>query len=112
MFCAGWTFLGVFFFLIARVRYTDHTLVSYCRLAVEAIAFLSWLAGFIAVAISIGSHECPAEEKGCGLLKAATIFGALEWLLFLFTTIITVKLFFKSIHKRKISTTSPTVSTV
>lgn len=110
MFCAGWTFLGVFFFLIARVRYADHVLVSYFRLAVEAIAFLSWLAGFIAVAVNIGSNQCPAEENGCGPLIAATVFGALEWLLFLFTMIITLNLVFNGIRWPKISTTSPTKS--
>ncbi|UKZ66033.1 uncharacterized protein TrAtP1_007215 [Trichoderma atroviride] len=108
MFCAGWTFLGVFFFLIARIRYADHALVGYVRLAVEAIAFLSWLAGFIAVAVNIGSQQCPAEENGCGLLIAATVFGALEWLLFLFTTIITINLVFNGIHRPKVSTASHT----
>lgn len=111
MFCAGWTILGVFFFLIARVRYADHTLVGYFRLAVEAIAFLSWLAGFIAVAVNIGSHQCPAEESGCGPLVAATVFGALEWILFLFTTIITINLVFNGIRWPRQSTTSPTKPT-
>lgn len=98
MFCAGWTFLGVFFLLIARVRYADHALAGYFRLVVEAIAFLSWLAGFIAVAVNIGSHQCPAEENGCGPLMAATVFGAFEWLLFLFTMIITMDLVFNDIR--------------
>lgn len=112
MFCAAWTFLGVFFLLIARVRYADHALISYIRFAVEAVAFLSWLAGFIAVAVNIGSNECPAEENSCGLIKAATVFGALEWLLFLITIIMTIKLVFNGARWPRTSTTSPTRSAV
>lgn len=112
MFCAAWTFLGVFFLVIARVRYADHALVSYFRLAIEAIAFLSWLAGFIAVAINIGSQACPAVENGCGLLKTATAFGALEWLLFVFTTTITLRLVFNGVWWPRKSTNSPTKSAV
>lgn len=112
MFCAGWTFLGVFGLVVARVRYADHALVGYFRLAVEAVAFLSWLAGFIAVAVNIGSQQCPAEENGCGPLMAATVFGALEWLLFLFTTIITAKLVFNGISWPKKSTTNSNKSAV
>jgi hypothetical protein len=95
MFCAGWTFLGVIFLLIARVRFADQILIGYIRVAVEAVALLSWLAGFIAVAVNIGSNACPAEENGCGSLKAATAFGALEWLLFVITTTLTIQLVFK-----------------
>jgi hypothetical protein len=96
LFCAAWTFLGVIFLLIAGISFADYILVGYLRVAVEAVALLSWLAGFIAVAINIGSNGCPAEENSCELLKAAIVFGALEWLLFVITTILTTKLVFKS----------------
>ncbi|KAJ5768727.1 marvel domain-containing protein [Penicillium odoratum] len=96
MFCAGWTFLDVIFVLVAGIRFADHTLIGYVRVGAEAVALLSWLAGFIAVAINIGSNGCPAEENRCGLLKVATIFGALEWLLFAITTTLTFKIVFKS----------------
>lgn len=86
--------------------------MSYIRFVVEAVAFFSWLAGFIAVAVNIGSHECPAEENRCGLLKAATVFGALEWLLFSITTIITTKLVFNGNRWPKTFTTNPTRSAV
>lgn len=104
--------MGVFFFLIARVRYADSALLSYIRFAVEAVAFFSWLAGFIAVAVNIGSNDCPQEENRCGLLKAATVFGALEWLLFLITTITTFQLVFNRTNLSKISKTSLTPSAV
>jgi hypothetical protein len=96
LFCAGWTFLGVIFLFITGNRSADHTLIGYIRVAVEAVALLSWLAGFIAVAVNIGTNACPAEENGCGTLTAATVLGALEWLLFVITTILTSKLVFSS----------------
>ncbi|EFX05257.1 hypothetical protein CMQ_3326 [Grosmannia clavigera kw1407] len=79
-------------------------MVGYIRVAVEAVALLSWLAGFIAVAINIGSSACPREENGYGTLKAATVFGALEWVLFMMTTFLTVKHVFSKTRWPKIST--------
>ncbi|KAK9428563.1 membrane-associating domain-containing protein [Lipomyces doorenjongii] len=62
MFCAAWTFLGVIFLLIAGISFADHALIGYIRVAVEAVALLSWLAGFIAVAVNIGSNHSPAKD--------------------------------------------------
>ncbi|KAF7552280.1 hypothetical protein G7Z17_g4435 [Cylindrodendrum hubeiense] len=109
MFCAAWTFLGVIFLLIAGISFADHAVIGYIRVAVEAVALLSWLAGFIAVAVEIGSNTCPAEENSCGILKAATVFGALEWLLFVITTILTIKLVFSSTRRPSNSKTSPAI---
>jgi Membrane-associating domain len=114
MFCAAWTFLGVIFLLIAGIRFADHALIGYIRVAVEAVALLSWLAGFIAVAVNIGSDACPAEENHCRSIEAATVFGALEWLLFVITTTLTIKLVFNGTHrlgasKPTTTTTSPAV---
>jgi len=109
LFCAAWTFLGIIFLLITGISFADHALIGYIRVAVEAVAFLSWLAGFIAVAVNIGSNACPADENHCGSLKAATVFGALEWLLFVITTILTIKLVFNSSRRARTSTTSPAI---
>ena len=109
MFCAGWTFLGVIFRLIAGISSADHALIGYIRIAVESVALLSWLAGFVAVAANVGTNQCPIEENRCGSIKAATVFGALEWLLFVVTTILTIKLVFNSTRRPKTSTTSPTI---
>lgn len=107
MFCAAWTILGVIFLLIlAGISFADHTFIGYICVAVEAVALLSWLAGFIAVAVNIGSNV--ACHNSCGLLTAATVFGALEWLLFVITTVLTVKLVF-STRGSKTSTTSPDI---
>jgi hypothetical protein len=110
MFCAVWTFLGVIFLLIAGISFADHVLIGYICIAVEAVALLSWLAGFIAVAVNIGSNACPAEENRCGSLKAATVFGAFEWLLFVITTTLTIMLVINSTRRPKTSTTSTAIA--
>ncbi len=99
LFCAAWTCLGVIFLLVAGVIFAGHALIGYIRVAVEAVALLSWLAGFIAVAVNIGSSTCPTEENGCGSLKAAVVLGALEWLLFVVTTVQSIKLVLHSTHR-------------
>ncbi|OAA59534.1 MARVEL-like domain protein [Niveomyces insectorum RCEF 264] len=114
LFCVAWTLLGVVFLVVAGVRFVDHVWIGYLRVAVEAVALLSWLAGFIAVAVNIGSSACPPEENHCGLLKAATVFGGLEFLLFAVTTSTTVQLVLGQTRWPKTSapqtsTTSPDV---
>lgn len=105
MFCAGWTVLIVIFHFIAGITFADSPLIRYFRVAVEAVAVLSWLAGFIAMAVQISNDTCP--EDSCGLLKAATVFGALEWLLFMGTAALTVMLVFNSSRKPRTSMTKP-----
>ncbi|KAL2429981.1 hypothetical protein ABEF95_013662 [Exophiala dermatitidis] len=110
MFCAAWSLPGVIFVIVAGIMFGDHTLIGYIRVAVEVVALLSWFAGFIAVAVSIGSNACPAEEHGCGSLEAAIVFGALEWLLFTITTIQTIKLVFTSTRQpRTFPTDGPSI---
>ncbi|GKZ37248.1 hypothetical protein AbraIFM66950_008705 [Aspergillus brasiliensis] len=111
IFCAGWTFLGVIFlFFTAGISFAEHAVIGSLSVIVEVVALLSWLAGFIAVAVNIGSNPCPAEENHCRLLVAAIVFGALEWLLFMITTIPTIKLVFNSARRTKISTIDTTTS--
>ncbi|OKL55538.1 hypothetical protein UA08_09238 [Talaromyces atroroseus] len=108
MFCAAWTVLVIIFHLIAARSFTDRAWMGYIRVAVEAVAVLSWLAGFIAVAVQISTYTCSAGQNSCALLKAATVFGAFEWLLFMLTTALTVMLvFFNSPHKPTTSMTGP-----
>ena len=87
MFCAAWTILAVIFHSITEPRFAHHPLIRYTRIAVEFVALLSWFAGFIAVAVSIGTDVCPATSKTCSPLIVATMFGGFEWLLFMVTTI-------------------------
>ncbi|KAJ5380614.1 uncharacterized protein N7496_003042 [Penicillium cataractarum] len=103
IFCAGWTVLIIIFHPIA-VCFLDCLLIRYIRAAVEAVAVLSWLAGFIAVAVQISADTCANGKDSCGVLIAATVLGALEWLLFMVTAAQTVMLVVNSSHK-PISTT-------
>ncbi|KAL2857743.1 membrane-associating domain-containing protein [Aspergillus pseudoustus] len=105
IFCAGWTFLDVILHLIAETRFPDIAVIGYIRVAGEGIALLSWLAGFVAVAVNIGSDTCPAGKSSCGPLTAATVFGALEWLLFVVTTILTFNVVFNHVRRQNISKT-------
>ncbi|KAJ5936595.1 marvel domain-containing protein [Penicillium verhagenii] len=107
MFCAGWTILDVIFVCIAGI---GHTLIGYISIAAEVVSVLSWLAGWIAMAVNIGSNQCPEEEHGCGALEVATTFGALEFLLFVITTALTVQLIFKNTRRQESSTISSTLS--
>ncbi|KAJ5656109.1 hypothetical protein N7507_008059 [Penicillium longicatenatum] len=91
LFCAAWTILIILFHYLAGFIFADHRWFTYAHAAVEAVAVLSWLAGFIAVAIQISSNSCSTGKSPCGLLEAATVFGALEWLLFMVTAALTVK---------------------
>ena len=103
-FCAGWTILAVIFNLVTKIVYPDRVLTSYIRVAFESVAVLSWLAGFIAVAVQISTNTCPAGEKSCGLLIAATVLGAIEWLLFMITAgWLLIAFFFNRSHKQRAS---------
>ncbi|KAF2259638.1 hypothetical protein CC78DRAFT_475027 [Lojkania enalia] len=108
LFCAAWTILVVIFQLIAGNAFADHALISYIPVAVEVVAVLSWFAGWIAVAVNIGNKACPEGYKSCEALKAATVFGAVEWLLFMVTAILAIKLILNSKRRPKSSTTRPT----
>jgi hypothetical protein len=85
MFCAAWTILVIVFQLVAGNAFADHVLLGYIRVAVEVVALLSWFAGWIAVAANIGTEACSEGYTSCGALKAAIVFGAFEWLLFMVT---------------------------
>ena len=61
--------------------------MAYLLVGVELVAVLSWFAGWIAVAVSIGTGDGACREGwgSCGALKAATVCGAVEWVLFMGT---------------------------
>lgn len=80
----------IIFHLIAEISFADRALIGYIRVAVEAVAVLSWLAGFITMAVQIATDTCSTGISSCGLLKVATVYGAFEWLLFMITAAQTV----------------------
>ena len=109
MFCAGWTVLVVLFHFVARIYLEDRAFLGYIRFAIEAIAVLSWLAGFIAVAVQISTDACPSGKKSCGPLVAATVLGGVEFLLFVITAAMTVIVaFYTSRNSRALPTKTST----
>jgi hypothetical protein len=70
--------------------FAGRALIGYIRVTVEAVAVLSWLAGFIAVAVQTSTDTCSAGKYSCELLKAPTVFGAFEWLLFMVSAALAV----------------------
>ncbi|KAF1847213.1 uncharacterized protein K460DRAFT_55530 [Cucurbitaria berberidis CBS 394.84] len=104
IFCAAWTVLVVIL-LIAGNAFADRALIGYIRIAVEVVAVLSWFAGWIAVAVNIGTEACSEGYSSCGALKAAAVFGAVEWLLFMVTATLAFSLFLNSKRQLRTSTT-------
>ncbi|KAJ5233186.1 hypothetical protein N7468_006142 [Penicillium chermesinum] len=85
MFCAAWTFVVVIFRFF-EPGLASRPLVGYLGIFFEGVAVLSWFAGFIAVAVNVGSsNSCTSGHNSCAEVKAATAFGAFEWLLFMIT---------------------------
>jgi hypothetical protein len=105
LFCAAWTVLVVIFQLVAGNVFTDRAFIGYIRVAAEIVAVLSWFAGWIAVAANIGTGACREGYVSCGALEAATVFGAIEWLLFMGTATVTVWEVLE--HRRRLRTSTP-----
>jgi hypothetical protein len=79
----------------------DRAFVEYIRMAVELVAVLSWLAGWIAVAVNTGTGACEEGYASYGALKAATLFEAMQWLLFMIITYLTISLALSSRHRTR-----------
>lgn len=105
LFCAVWTILVVIFQLVTGNAFADRAWIGRIRVAVEVVALLSWFAGWIAVAANIGTEACSEGYVSCGALKAATVFGALEWLLFMVTATLAISLVLNSKRRQMSSTT-------
>lgn len=87
MFCAVWTVLVVVWHFVEPGLESRLT-IRYVSIVTEAVAVLSWLAGFIAVAVNVSTTDaCSSGQSSCAELKVATAFGAFEWLLFMITAI-------------------------
>ncbi|OJD13041.1 hypothetical protein AJ78_06456 [Emergomyces pasteurianus Ep9510] len=97
MFCALWTVPVVVFHFVKPPGFASHRMIGYVNIAAEAVAVLSWLAGFIAVAVNVSTTDaCLSGQNSCAALKAATAFGAFEWLLFMVTAAPAVISFFNN----------------
>src|ERR1700716_3733965 len=101
MFCAAWTVLIVIFHLVAGISFADRALIGYIRVAVEAVAVLSWLAGFIAVAVEISTDTEKAHAgRSRRRQSSGRSNGCYSWLPH-------VMLVFNSPRKSRTSTTRP-----
>lgn len=103
--------MTVIFRLVQGTRFANRAFVNYIHIAVEAVAVLSWLAGFVAAAVSISTDSCSAgklKKVSCGSIKAATVFGAFEWLLFMVTAAVTAMFVFNGSRRSRNSTTTTT----
>lgn len=86
MFCAAWTVLLVAFQLVSGNILAERAFLGYVPVTVEVVALLSWIAGWIAVAVDIGTGACLERFSSCRALKVLTVFGAIQWMLFMGTT--------------------------
>jgi uncharacterized membrane protein (DUF485 family) len=87
LFCGIWTFVLAVPYLVLAPRYFAQAAHKYGILAAEAVTMLFWFAGFIALAVFI-SNLLFCRGNVCRAAQAATVFGALEWILFTTTTIL------------------------
>ncbi|EHA28612.1 hypothetical protein CBS63078_8702 [Aspergillus niger] len=89
LFVACWTaFIATPYLALAPVFFPQlaHRIVIP---AVEVITMIFWFAGFIALAVFLPPAEA-CHWSRCSALQAATVFGALEWVLFLVTSVFAV----------------------
>ncbi|SMQ47783.1 unnamed protein product [Zymoseptoria tritici ST99CH_1A5] len=86
LFCAVWALLALLYLSLApflgfleRSKWTKMSL-----LVVEALTTMFWIAGTVALAIFLSKRVCFGSV--CTAARAATAFGSMECLAFMFTT--------------------------
>jgi len=88
LFCSLWSILLLIYLIIAlRMPHITHLFVT---VALLAITMIFWFAGFVALAVFLGSTingACSNGVGSCGVLDAATAFAAFLWVIFLIDTI-------------------------
>lgn len=102
LFCAIWTVLTVVLSFVALRRFADRSWIAYVLAILEAVAILSWFAGWLSCAVLVSSNDvCGTSENksSCRAVKAAIFFGVLEWMLFIGTGMWSAKLAWKSFRK-------------
>ncbi|KXL45077.1 hypothetical protein M433DRAFT_154651 [Acidomyces richmondensis BFW] len=89
LFCAVWSLLALLYLILVPWRFSD-TMAhhKFAILAAESVTTLFWFAGFIALAVFLTGRVCFGSV--CSAAKAATVFGAFEWLLFAATTAVAI----------------------
>lgn len=86
LFTSIWTLLAVAYLVITPTRFPSLA-HKWAIFAVEAITMIFWFAAWVAVAALWGDIGCGSRGGACGAGTAAIVFGAIEWLAFVATTI-------------------------
>ncbi|ORY16880.1 membrane-associating domain-domain-containing protein [Clohesyomyces aquaticus] len=86
LFCSIWTLLAVAYLIVTPSRFPQFA-HKFAILAVEAVTMIFWFAGWVAVAALWGDIGCGSRRGVCGAGTAAIVFGAIEWLTFVATTV-------------------------
>jgi len=88
LFASLWSVLLLIYLIIAlRMPHITHLFVT---VALLFITMIFWFAGFVALAVFLGSTingACSSGLGDCGVLDAATAFAAFLWLIFLIDTV-------------------------
>lgn len=104
IFVSVWTLL-ILLYLSLAPRFIAAVAHPFAMLALDALTMLFWFAGFIALAVfrhsasevyigdGFGDYYNACGSGGivgrwCGEMEAASVFGALEWALFVATTVL------------------------
>jgi len=86
LFTSIWTLLTVAFLVLTPTHFPALA-HKYIILAAEALCMIFWFAAWVAVAALWGDLRCGSHSGTCGAGTAAIVFGAIEWLTFVATTV-------------------------
>jgi len=88
LFCSLWSILLLIYLIVSlRMPHITHLFVT---TALLFITMIFWFAGFVALAVFLGSTingACSSGVGSCGVLDAATAFAAFLWVIFLIDTV-------------------------
>ncbi|KAM7191144.1 hypothetical protein V8F20_009462 [Naviculisporaceae sp. PSN 640] len=90
VFNAIWSLLVIAYLGLAP-RFSPRIFHSLVALGLEYITMLFWFADSVALAAAIGTVSCVGMGAWCHAWRAATVFGFINWLLFLALAIIDTK---------------------
>ncbi|KAG9228296.1 membrane-associating domain-containing protein [Amylocarpus encephaloides] len=95
LFCSIWTLLVLIYLILAPLKFPRFAHKS-AILGIEAVTMIFWFAGFIAFAVLLSDIGCGSGWWGCRVNQAAAVFGAFEWLLFMFSTVLSMLYYFSA----------------
>ncbi|KAK7033431.1 MARVEL domain-containing protein [Favolaschia claudopus] len=89
LFCSVWTLVLALPYLVFSYRVVPETAHKFGIFAAEFVTMVFWFGGFIALAVYTTNFlGCSAPV--CQAAQAATALGAIEWVLFMVTTVMSV----------------------